>query len=197
MFGTAGLRPPAGLPLRRERGVLLSVGRQVRMSAWYTAGSAKSEPVSTESFPVRPGAAPAPGAGGDTPAPRSRGGERILLVDDEEVLRRLARAVLLRHGYEVIDAAGPVAALDLAAEQPGTFQLILADVMMPTMNGHELVERMRPHQPRARVLYMSGYAGEVDGSSELLTPFLEKPFRPRQLLEAIRVVLDAPPDGVT
>jgi two-component system cell cycle sensor histidine kinase/response regulator CckA len=165
------------------------------MAAWYTAGSANTQLVSAESSPIRPGAAPEARAGGDTPAPRSRGGERILLVDDEEVLRRLARAVLVRHGYEVIDAEGPVAALVIAAEQPGTFQLILADVLMPAMRGHEMVERMRPHQPRARILYMSGYAGEVDGSSELLTPFLAKPFRPRQLLDAIRAILDAPEDG--
>jgi CheY-like chemotaxis protein len=160
------------------------------LAAWYTAGSADPEAVSAESSPLR-GAAPEPGPGGETPAPRSRGGERILLVDDEEVLRRLAHAVLIRHGYEVIDADGPVAALAIAAEQPATFQLILADVMMPALRGHEMMERMRPHQPHARVLYMSGYAGEVDGSSELLTPMLAKPFRPRQLLDAIRLVLDA------
>jgi CheY-like chemotaxis protein len=115
---------------------------------------------------------------------------RILLVDDEEVLRRLAHAILSRQGYEVIDADGPLAALAIAAQQPDAFDLILADVMMPEMRGDEMVDRLLPLQPRARVLYMSGYAGEIDNLSNRVKPLLPKPFSPRQLVDEIRRVLD-------
>ena len=118
--------------------------------------------------------------------------ERILLVDDEEVLRRLARSVLTRQGYEVVDASDPAAALAIATEQSGTFDLILADVMMPGMRGYEMVRKIRPHQPRAKVLYMSGYAGEIEGGPTVVSPLLAKPFRPRQLLDEIRRILDTP-----
>jgi CheY-like chemotaxis protein len=118
------------------------------------------------------------------------GHERILLVDDEDVLRRLALAILARQGYTVVDANGPSAALAIAAAAPDSIDLILADVMMPGMRGWEMVERLRPLQPRARVLYMSGYIGEI-GALEKVQPLLPKPFRPRQLLDEIRRVLDA------
>jgi CheY-like chemotaxis protein len=122
---------------------------------------------------------------------RLPGGERILLVDDEEVLRRLAHAILSRRGYEVIDADGPLAAIAIAAEQPDSFDLILADVMMPEMRGYEMADRIRPLQPRAKVLFMSGYAGEIDSASDRVRPLLPKPFSPRQLLDEIRRILDA------
>jgi CheY-like chemotaxis protein len=119
------------------------------------------------------------------------GGERILLVDDEEVLRRLANAILSRRGYDVTEADGPLAAIAIASAQPDSFDLILADVMMPEMRGYEMADRIRPLQPRAKVLFMSGYAGEIDSASDRVRPMLPKPFSPRQLLEEIRRILDA------
>jgi two-component system, cell cycle sensor histidine kinase and response regulator CckA len=119
------------------------------------------------------------------------GGERILLVDDEEVLRRLANAILTRRGYDVTEADGPVAAIAIASAQPDSFDLILADVMMPEMRGYEMADRIRPLQPRAKVLFMSGYAGEIDSASDRVRPMLPKPFSPRQLLAEIRRILDA------
>jgi two-component system cell cycle sensor histidine kinase/response regulator CckA len=118
------------------------------------------------------------------------GGERILLVDDEEVLRRLANAILTRRGYDVTEADGPLAAIAIAAGPPDSIDLILADVMMPEMRGYEMAERIRPLQPRAKVLFMSGYAGEID-SADRVRPMLPKPFSPRQLLAEIRRILDA------
>jgi two-component system cell cycle sensor histidine kinase/response regulator CckA len=117
--------------------------------------------------------------------------ERILLVDDEEVLRRLAIAILSRRGYDVTEADGPLAAIAIASAQPDSFDLILADVMMPEMRGYEMADRIRPLQPRAKVLFMSGYAGEIDSASDRVRPMLPKPFSPRQLLEEIRRILDA------
>jgi CheY-like chemotaxis protein len=124
--------------------------------------------------------------------PRLDGRERILLVEDEDVLRRLACAILKRQGYTVFDANGASEALEIAAQEPDSMDLILADVMMPGMRGYELVERLRPLQPRARVLYMSGYVGEIEAAHEgKIIPLLSKPFKPRELLEEIRRVLDA------
>jgi two-component system cell cycle sensor histidine kinase/response regulator CckA len=128
----------------------------------------------------------------DAPEPREPDGERILLVDDEAVLRRLARTILLRQGYNVVEASGPAEALELAAAQPDSFDLILADVMMPGMRGWEMVERLRVSQPRARVLYMSGYVGELESAADKVRPLLAKPFRPRDLVDEVRRVLDAP-----
>ncbi len=128
----------------------------------------------------------------DDPRPTSIVNERILLVDDEDVLRRLARSVLTRQGYEVVDASDPVGAVAIAEEQPDSFDLILADVMMPGMRGYEMVRQIRPHQRRAKVLYMSGYAGGIEAISGVVTPLLPKPFRPRQLLDEIRRILDTP-----
>lgn len=128
----------------------------------------------------------------DAPRLASIVNERILLVDDEEVLRRLARSVLTRQGYEVVDAGDPAAAVAIAEGQPESFDLILADVMMPGIRGYEMVRQIRPHQRRAKVLYMSGYAGEMEGGADVVTPLLSKPFRPRQLLDEIRRILDTP-----
>jgi len=125
----------------------------------------------------------------EPPAPAGR--ERILLVEDEDVVRRLACIVLTRHGYTVVDASGPSEALEIAERQPDSVDLILADVMMPGMRGWEMVDRLRPLQPRARVLYMSGYVGELDTLRDKVTPLIHKPFRPRELLEEIRRVLDS------
>ena len=129
----------------------------------------------------------------DTPPepPASAGRERILLVEDEDVVRRLACIVLTRHGYTVVDASGPSEALEIAERQPDSVDLILADVLMPGMRGWEMVDRLRPLLPRARVLYMSGYVGELDTLRDKVTPLIQKPFRPRELLEEIRRVLDS------
>lgn len=129
----------------------------------------------------------------DTPAgpPASAGRERILLVEDEEVVGRLACVVLTRNGYTVVDANGPSEALEIAEQQPDSVDLILADVMMPGMRGWEMVDRLRPLQPRARVLYMSGYVGELNSAPDKVRPLLQKPFKPRGLLQEIRRVLDS------
>jgi two-component system cell cycle sensor histidine kinase/response regulator CckA len=124
--------------------------------------------------------------------PRQSRRERILLVDDEAVLRRLAVTILARQGYVVVEAAGPTEALALGAAAPDSFDLILADVMMPGMRGWEMVDRLRVSQPRARVLYMSGYVGELDRPTiEKVRPLLSKPFRPKDLIEEVRRVLSA------
>lgn len=161
------------------------------MATWYTSRvsialpSDFSAPVPSSNLQTSAAATPAAEA-----RPASR--ERILLVEDEDVLRQLAFAILTRQGYAVFAANGPDEALRIAAERPDSVDLILADVMMPGMRGYDLVARLHPLQPRARVLYMSGYVGGLEAAQESrILPLLAKPFKPRELLDEVRRILDA------
>ncbi|MEO8619598.1 MAG: two-component regulator propeller domain-containing protein [bacterium] len=122
------------------------------------------------------------------------GDATILLVEDEEALRRLASRVLTRSGYNVLTAASGDAALEVAALYPGTIDLLVTDVVMPGMSGRELAERLMPLRPGMRLLYASGYTQDaiiLHGVSSLETAFLGKPFTPDALLRKVRGVLDA------
>jgi PAS domain S-box-containing protein len=114
----------------------------------------------------------------------------ILVVEDEELVRLLATEVLGGAGYEVVAASNGAVALQLAAERPDGFDLVVTDVVMPGMRGTEVVERLG-HPP---ALYMSGYTGETSIQRGLVgagEPFLSKPFSPQSLLAAVRRVLEA------
>src|SRR5213592_1044324 len=132
----------------------------------------------------------------DRPTPvtaPAAGSETILLVEDEHLVRLLARKVLERAGYRVLVAAGGAEALDLAERYAGTIHLLLTDVVMPGMNGRELIRRLAPLRPDLRVLYMSGYADEAVAQHGVLDPgtaFLQKPFTPGGLADKVRGVLD-------
>jgi CheY-like chemotaxis protein len=123
----------------------------------------------------------------------------VLLVEDEDAVRRLTSRVLTRSGYKVLGAASGHAALELAAKYEGTIDLLLTDVVMPGMSGRELAEQLLPLRPGMRLLYASGYTEDaiiLHGVSSLETAFLEKPFTPDVLLRKVRAVLDAaPPDA--
>src|SRR2546422_11627134 len=123
------------------------------------------------------------------------GSETILLVEDEHLVRLLARKVLERAGYRVLVAAGGAEALDLAERYAGPIHLLLSDVVMPGMNGRELMRRLAQLRPDLRVLYMSGYADEAVAQHGVLDPgtaFLQKPFTPGGLADKVRGVLDTP-----
>jgi len=114
----------------------------------------------------------------------------ILVVEDEGLVRLLATEVLGGAGYEVVAASNGAAALELAAERPEGFDLVVTDIVMPGMRGTEVVERLG-HPP---ALYMSGYTGETSMQRGLVgagEPFLSKPFTPQSLLAAVRRVLEA------
>jgi len=121
------------------------------------------------------------------------GSETILLVEDEHLVRLLARKVLERAGYRVLVAAGGAEALELAERYAGPIHLLLTDVVMPGMNGRALMRRLAPLRPDLRVLYMSGYADEAVAQHGVLDPgtaFLQKPFTPGGLADKVRGVLD-------
>ena len=121
------------------------------------------------------------------------GTEIILVIEDDEGVRRLAVTVLRRHGYHVLEAATPQEALVLLEQPSETIHLVLTDVIMPGMTGPELIARLGPN-PRFKVLYTSGYTDPQRLGYDFLGAqnFLAKPFRAQQLLRKVRDVLTAP-----
>jgi CheY-like chemotaxis protein len=115
-------------------------------------------------------------------------GETILLVDDDEEVLTLAADVLRLEGYQVLEAATSTAALAICAEHKDPIDLLLTDVVMPVMSGRALVERVRPLHPEARIMYMSGYPGDVIGQHGVLASgsFVQKPFTPSNLTVKVR-----------
>jgi two-component system, cell cycle sensor histidine kinase and response regulator CckA len=121
-------------------------------------------------------------------------GERILLVEDDRSIRELAAAVLEEHGYHVLQAASAEEAIR-CWEQTGTVDVLLTDVVMGGMDGHELANRLAASHPGLRVLYMSGYSERGVVQQGLLEPgrhFLPKPFQPQELLGKVGEVLSKP-----
>jgi len=119
------------------------------------------------------------------------GAESVLLVEDEATVRKFCNTVLRRHGYQVIEAANPSEAFAALQMSGKTIDLIVTDVAMPGMNGHEMVRRLRSTLPAFKTLYMSGYADPF--SQEGIASdadLLEKPFTAAQLLHRVRDVLD-------
>ena len=122
------------------------------------------------------------------------GTERLLLVEDERVVREVAAIILRGRGYTILEAAEGVEALRLAESHTGLgIDLLFTDVVMPLMSGQELAERIRLTLPAIKVLYTSGYTGDVIGEISLqhkCTAFLEKPFTPVELARIVRALLD-------
>jgi PAS domain S-box-containing protein len=122
-----------------------------------------------------------------------KGTETILLVEDEEAVRDLTQTVLTSYGYKVIVTQDPGHAQSIA-ETGIPIHLVLTDVVMPSMSGRELVQKLTANYPHLRVLYMSGYTDDIITSGGILEPglaFLQKPFTPATLAQKVRDVLDA------
>jgi DNA-binding NtrC family response regulator len=124
--------------------------------------------------------------------PSAKGSETILLVDDEEGVRKLVGAVLRSNGYDVLDASNAATALAVYEKNGHKVDMVLTDVVMPQMNGFELGRELTARAPSLKILYMSGFRDNaIGGSGEPPKAFLHKPFTPDGLLAKVREVLDA------
>ena len=126
------------------------------------------------------------------PQELTRGSEAVLVVEDDEMVRKVVRDTLVRNGYTVIDAGNPTDAKRLADNYDGHIHLLITDVVMPKISGRQLAAQLRRKRPGLLVLFMSGYTDEAIENTGLLpgeVPFLGKPFSPRALAEKVREVL--------
>jgi PAS domain S-box-containing protein len=122
------------------------------------------------------------------------GSETILLVEDQPEARAVARASLARHGYTVLEASQGEEALQIVQDHNQEIHLLLTDVVMPAMSGHELAQRLLQRRPHVRVLYTSGYTDDATVQRDVIesgVAFIQKPFTPADLLRKVREVLDA------
>jgi two-component system cell cycle sensor histidine kinase/response regulator CckA len=121
----------------------------------------------------------------------------VLVVEDEAAVRALTVAALQRHGYQIIEAAGPMEALQLTDTALATVDLLVADIVMPFMSGRSLARRLRARRPELRVLFMSGYGATTDGEPIGTVgepPLLRKPFTAPALLSAVHDALNGSGD---
>ena len=128
--------------------------------------------------------------------PAIRGGtETILLVEDEDTMRKLTRQILEQHGYRVLESVNGVEALEIWRKHSELVKLLLTDVIMPEgISGSELASRIQAEQPGLKVVYMSGYSLDaIEGGLDLGAGrnFIQKPFAPEPLLRTLRQTLDA------
>ena len=129
----------------------------------------------------------------EEPPPRGAG-ERILVVEDEELVRDFACRFLRNEGYLTRESSDGVDALALLRAEPDAVDLVLTDAVMPRMGGRELADHLARLRPGLPVLFMSGYTNDEIIRRGLLTPgapFLQKPFSPEALATKVREVLDA------
>jgi two-component system, cell cycle sensor histidine kinase and response regulator CckA len=187
-FTTKGLGQGTGLGLSTVHGIVNQSGGHIIVASETGGGS---------TFTIfLPASAPAPEpARAESPAaPAVQGAsETVLLVEDEDLVRQLAREILLRNGYRVLEAADGAEALRVVTQYEGEIDLMVTDVVMPRMSGNELVGHARPLRPAMRVLYVSGYSEEAIARHGKLTEGVEllpKPYTPSVLTAKIRQILD-------
>ncbi len=187
-FTTKGQGKGTGLGLSTVYGIVQQSGAFIAVSSAVEKGT-----VFKIYFPQASSKAP------DTPSPRAKdpvsvspGAITILLVEDEEKVRRLISAVLEKKGFHLLIAKNGAEALKLAGEFEKRIDLLLTDIVMPDMNGLDLAGQLAPLRPQMRVLYTSGYTDhEIFRSNDLASSpaFLPKPFMPATLLQKIGEVL--------
>ncbi len=189
-FEVKGKRQSAGLALATVHGIVRQAGGDIRVQSGVGRGTTFVVylPCATRADAIRaPEVAVAEGVG-----PQGT----ILVAEDEDAVRTLARQVLVRAGYTVLVAGDGAQAQHVAERHDGRIDLLLTDVIMPGVNGPQLAEQLAASHPGVKVLFMSGYPGSaLDGLGlrQERVSFLPKPFTPEQLLRHVSAVLGSLP----
>ncbi len=175
-----------GLGLSTAYGIVRQSGGGISVDSEPDRGSTFRVYLLRSEGTAEPAAAPPVEAG---PRP---GSETVLLVEDDEMFLELLAEVLESHGYTVLPAAEPAAALALCDGDPQRVDLLISDMVMPGMSGTELACRLLAEHPGMRVVLMSGYTDEVVADRGVLEVggYLQKPFSTKELARTVREVLD-------
>jgi signal transduction histidine kinase len=192
-FTTKNIGKGTGLGLSTVFGIV----KQSSGAIWASSELGKGS-VFSVCFPaLRPSALPKPQTAPPIAAAviSLRGWETVLLVEDDERVRVLARTILRKYGYQVLEAQSGGDALIVSEQHPGSIELLLTDVVMPRVSGPQLAERLALSRPELKVLYMSGYAGGMNPQLALHgsgATFLQKPITPEVLARRVREALLTP-----
>ncbi len=181
-----------GLGLATVYGIVRQSGGHIRVSSEIGRGT------TFRIFLPRAGGAGAGAGPQEAWEEAARGSETILLVEDDDAVRELAREVLESRGYKVLEARHGREAIQTAERHQGRIDLLVTDVVMPRMRGTELAGELLSRRPEVKVLYMSGYTGDRLGPGDLAgeaSGFLQKPFAPDTLSRKVRELLGGPGTG--
>jgi CheY-like chemotaxis protein len=185
-FTTKGPGKGTGLGLATVYGIVRQTGGGISVESKLGKGSTFRIYLPLELSPIDR-SRPLP-----TPVEKSKNFETVLVVEDEDIVRELVCEVLEDQGYNVLCARDGMEALPLAEDYDGEIHLLVSDVIMPHMNGHELAARLCALRPDMKVLYVSGYSDNEIGDHGELDPryeLLQKPFTPQTLARKIRDVI--------
>jgi PAS domain S-box-containing protein len=183
-FTTKSVGRGSGLGLAVVHGIVEQSGGRIAL---------RSEPGAGTTFSIVFPGVDEPVAAAPPPGPESLAGSgTILLVEDEDGVRRLARTILERHGYRVVEAGSGEEAVRLLSRYAGPLDLVVTDVVMPGLDGRDVADAVRARFPAARVLYLSGYTSDAVVRHGILhheVAFLQKPFSAAGLATKVREVL--------
>ncbi|HTZ51752.1 MAG TPA: ATP-binding protein [Spirochaetia bacterium] len=187
-FTTKDVGKGTGLGLSTVYGIVRQSGGSIQF---------RTEPGHGTEFTIylpRTRAAAGPAEAAEPARPAARRGELILYVEDDEAVRGMVALALEQQGYEVISAANGAEAVRAAAPVLGRIALVITDVVMPVMNGRELLQRLRGIRPDLKFIFTSGYTRDIvdqHNLPELAEPLIEKPLEPASFLAAVRRALDS------
>jgi len=191
-FTTKGVGKGTGLGLATVFGIVKQSGGDVTFQSELGKGATFTVILPSQPAPRRRGAS------GASLRAVPRGTETVLVVEDEDAVRRIVKIALESAGYLIIEARSGPEALDAVRGHAEAIHLVVTDVVMPEMSGRELAERILKDHPGVRILYMSGYTDDAvmrHGIVESGVAFLQKPFTPLALARKVREVLDGFPSN--